>query len=105
MSQIRAVPNLLDSANEIEKNLNEGGPQGSCEGQGCRELRQQHEVSVKALSERSGVPEERIIFYEGEGQLSDSERAAIGNAMMEFIRERAAKFASLLASSGNNLSN
>ena len=105
MDEIRPVPDMLNGASEIEKNVKEGGPQGSCDGQACWELRQQHEISLQALSECSGVPEERILFYEGEGPLSASERAAIGNAMAELMRERAVKFASLLASSGNNLLN
>src|SRR5437867_11538415 len=98
MDEIRPVPDMLNSASEIEKNMKEGGAQGSSEGEGCRGLRQQHDISVKALSERSGVPEERILFYESEGQLLDSERSAIGNAMMQFIRERAIQFATLLES-------
>lgn len=105
MDEIRPVPDMLNGASEIEKNLEEGGAQGSREGEGCRGLRQQYEISLQAMAERSGVSEERILFYEGEGQLSDSERAAIGKAMAELMRERAAKFASLLASGGNTLSN
>ncbi len=105
MDEIRPVPDMLNGASEIQKNLKEGGAQGSREGEGCRGLRQQHDISVEALSERSGVPERRILFYESEGQLLDTERSAIGNAMMQLIRERAAGFASLLACSGNSLLN